>query len=74
MSLFLFLGISNTETILVLHVVLHPMGDRHPIPLFTLHYSPEVPMSGHWRSIPVLPMHVLTIYVGHPVLKFTRSL
>ncbi len=46
------------------------MGDRHPMPLFTLHYLPEVPMSRHWYvldSIPVLSLHVLTMNVGHLV-------
>ena len=26
----------------------HPIGDRHSMPLFALHYLPEVPMLGHW--------------------------
>ncbi len=52
----------------IIHV--HPMGDRHPMSLFTLHYLPELPMSGHWYvldSIPGLSLHVLTINVGNPV-------
>ncbi len=52
------------------------MGDRHPMPLFTLHYLPEVPMSGHWYvldSIPALSLHVLTINVGHPVPYSRRN-
>ena len=36
------------------------MGDRHPMPLFTFHYLPEVPMPGHLYVLDSIQ------YIAHP--------